>query len=128
MLKNRKFGHVGFAVDKLEEDVQWYKEVMGFEEIGKFPIDGEPAYFLKSGDMIYELYTDNNLPEGARGLVDHICYDSDDIEADWEYCKAQGFKFIDKEIVFIPEFWSNGYRYFMIETPAGDKVEFGQIL
>lgn len=128
MLKNRALAHVGFAVDCVDKNAAWYKENMGFEEIARFTDPNGNVYFLKNGNMVYEMYQCNDLPAGARGKVDHVAYVSEDIEADWAFCKANGYDMITDGIQDIPGFWEKGYRYFMFATPAGDRVEIGQIL
>ena len=128
MIKGRKLGHIGFAVDCVDENAKWYKDNMGFEEIARFQDSNGNVYFLKNGNVIYEMYQCNDLTADARGKVDHVAYESSDIEADFEYCKDQGYTFITNGIESIPNFWDNGYKYFMFATPAGDRVEIGQIL
>ena len=128
MIKNRKMGHIGLAVNDIEVSTKWYMDVLGFELIGSFETpDGVPARFLKGYDVVYEIFQ----PHGgapAPGKIDHFCFDSTDIEADYAYCKAQGYTFDTDGIVGIPTFWENGVRLFKILSPTGEIVEFCQIL
>lgn len=128
MLKNRKMGHIGLGVNDLEATVQWYMDVLGFELIGSFVTpDGIPAKFLKSGDLVYEIFQ----PIGgvsAPGNIDHLCFESTDIEADYAYCVARGYSFETEGIQSIPTFWKNGIKYFKIMSPTGEPIEFCQIL
>ena len=128
MIKNRKMDHIGLGVNNLEETVKWYIDVLGFEQIGAFTTpDGIPARFLKSGDVVYEIYQ----PIGgvaAPGKIDHFCFESTDIEADYAYCVEQGYKFEAEGIQSIPTFWENGIKYFKIMSPTGEPVEFCQVL
>ena len=128
MIKNRKMGHIGLAVNDLEAAAQWYCEVLGFEVIGAFRTpDGVNVRFLKSGDIVYEIY---QPLEGvaAPGKIDHFCLESTDIEADYAYCLAQGYRFEAEGIQSIPTFWEKGIKYFKIMSPTGEAVEFCQIL
>ena len=72
MIKNRKMDHIGLAVTDLNAAAKWYMDVLGFERIGAFVApDGTPVNFLKSGDLVYEIYQ----PAGgvaAPGKIDHF--------------------------------------------------------
>ena len=128
MIKNRKLGHIGLAVEDLQAALQWYTQVLGFRLTGAFQTpDGVQARFLQNGDLVYEIY---QPPEGvaAPGKIDHICLESSDIEADYAYCVAQGYSFEEPGIQSIPTFWDKGIRYFKIMSPTGEAVEFCQIL
>lgn len=128
MIKNRKMDHIGLGVNDLESAVKWYMDVLGFELIGSFVTpDGIPAKFLKSGDLVYEIFQ----PIGgvdAPGKIDHFSFLSTDIEADYAYCAEQGYSFEAEGIQSIPTFWEKGIKYFKIMSPTGEPVEFCQIL
>lgn len=128
MIKNRKMDHIGLGVNDIEAAVRWYEEVLGFTLIGAFETpDGVPARFLKSGDLVYEIFQ----PIGgvdAPGKIDHFSFVSTDIEEDFAYCAAQGYAFEEEGIQSIPTFWEKGIRYFKIMSPTGEPVEFCQVL
>ena len=128
MIKNRKMGHIGLAVNDIEASVKWYIEILGFELIGSFTTpDGVPARFIKNGDVVYEIFQ----PIGgaaAPGKIDHFCFESADIEADYAYCVEQGYEFDTDGIQSIPTFWENGVKFFKILSPTGESVEFCQVL
>ena len=83
--------------------------------------------FIKNGDTVYEMY-EQDLPETLQGKIDHISFVSDNIEADYAYCKEQGYAIATNGIEGIPTFWEKGCRYFKLLTPTGEQVEFCQIL
>ena len=128
MIKNRKMDHIGLGVNDLESTVKWYMDVLGFELIGAFTTpDGVPARFLKSGDLVYEIFQ----PIGgvdAPGKIDHFSFLSTDIEADYASCVSQGYTFEEEGIQSIPTFWEKGIKYFKIMSPTGEPIEFCQIL
>jgi len=128
MIKNRRPDHIGLGVSDIEASVKWYIDVLGFELIGAFTTPaGEPVRFLKSGDLVYEIFQ----PAGgvaAPGKIDHFSFASDDIEADYAYCQEQGYTFEEEGIQSIPTFWEKGIRFFKIMSPTGEAVEFCQIL
>lgn len=127
MIKGRKLDHIGLAVTDIEASRKWYCDVLGFEVIGHFYADETPVYFLKNGDTVYEMYQED-LPETLQGKIDHISYVSEDIEADYAYCLAQGYEMATDKIEGIPTFWEKGCRFFKLATPTGEQVEFCQIL
>lgn len=128
MIKNRKLGHIGLATDCIEETVKWYIDVLGFELIGSFTSPaGEPIRFIQNGDIIYEIFQ----PIGgtaAPGKIDHFCYESADIEADYAYCLEKGYRFEAEGIQDLPTVWEKGVRYFKIMSPSGEPVEFCEVL
>lgn len=130
MIKNRKVGHIGFGTNDIEATVRWYMDVLGFELIGSFTsADNEPIRFLKLGDLVYEVWQPaEGQTVDAPGKLDHICFESQDIEADYRYCQEQGYTFEEEGIQAMPEIWDNGIRFFKIMSPSGEPVEFCQIL
>lgn len=128
MIKNRALGHIGLGVNDIEAAVKWYMDVLGFELIGEFETPaGEPVKFIKSGGIVYEVFQ----PIGgaaAPGKIDHFCFVSEDIEADYHYCAEQGYPFEEEGIQEIPTFWERGVRYFKIMSPTAEAVEFCQVL
>lgn len=128
MIKNRKMGHIGLAVNDLDAAVRWYQDVLGFSLIGAFETpDGVQARFLQSGDLVYEIFRPL-AGVAAPGKIDHFCFASEDIEADYAFCVAQGYRFEKEGIQSIPTFWERGVRFFKIMSPTGEPVEFCQIL
>ena len=128
MIKNRALGHIGLAVTDLEAAVNWYVETLGFEVIGRFQTgEGVPICFIKSGDIVYEVFQPLNGPV-APGKIDHFCFVSEDIEADYRYCVEKGYSFEKEGIQSLPTLWERGVRFFKIMSPTGEAVEFCQIL
>ena len=128
MIKNRPLGHIGLGTNDIEATVNWYIDVLGFRLIGDFVDDaGVPIKFIQCGDVIYEVFQ----PIGgaaAPGKIDHYCYASEDIEADYCFCKEQGYTFDKEGIQELPCVWARGARYFKIMSPTGEAIEFCQVL
>ena len=128
MIKNRKLDHIGLAVTDVEASKNWYCDVLGFEVIGSFRSgSGNQVYFIKSGDVVYEMFQKPLSPE-LQGKIDHISYVSNDIEADYAFCVKQGYPMATEKVMDIPTFWEKGCRYFKLASPTGEQVEFCQIL
>jgi 4-hydroxyphenylpyruvate dioxygenase-like putative hemolysin len=61
------------------------------------------------------------------GHIDHIAFDSEDIDTTFAVLKDAGFNIIEEAPVFL-KFWKNGCRFFNITGPDGERLEFNQIL
>ena len=128
MIHNRKLTHIGLATPDIEATVNWYVDVMGFEVIGVFESPaGEPIRFIKNGETVYEIYTPNG-GVATPGKIDHLCYESTDIEGDYAFCKDKGYAFATDGIQLLPTVWEKGVRYFKLLTPSDEQVEFCQVL
>lgn len=124
-IKGRDLDHIGLAVTDVEAACEWYVRVLGFTVIGTFDCEGgHNVYFIKNGSTVYELYQDDLIPADARGKIDHIAYHSYDIDADYAFAVAAGYKITTNGIEEIPTFWAHGCRYFKILSPTGEQIEF----
>ena len=56
-----------------------------------------------------------------------MAIDVKDIEKVYEMITAEGLNTTQDEVYFLP-FWDNGVRFFTIEGPNKEKVEFSQYL
>lgn len=130
MVNHAEFQHLGFATPNINATVAFYKDVLGFEVIHETctPDGKTPIVFIKNGTMVYECYEDKSLSEQAAKKIDHIAYDSDDIEADYKYCIDKGYTITTNAIECIPTVFEKGVRYFKIAGPSGEEIEFCQIL
>lgn len=127
--------HIGIPVTNLRRSVTFY-EKLGFANVMEAPFElhGEPgtAVMMKRNDIIIELY---QMPEPELtgicnrndGHVDHIAFDVPDIDQAFELLKKAGMKVLEPAPVFL-KFWEKGCRYFNIEGPDGERLEFNQIL
>lgn len=84
------FHHVGVAVRDLEEALQTYSGVFGFEPVSD-PIDVEHEHvrvcFVRAGDVLIELVEGIDEHSPVRQLLErtgagtyHICYQVDDLD------------------------------------------------
>lgn len=118
--------HLGLPTTCYDKTVEFYKS-LGFTE--KFFLvcdDGGRIIFLKLKELMIEIY-ESSGSSGVAGAVDHIAIDVNDIEAVFKQLNAEGYILLDDHICFMP-FWTNGEKYFTIQGPNGEKIEFVQIL
>ena len=96
--------HIGVPTKNMEETIVFY-EKLGFETA---------TYESKDAAM-------------KSGAVDHIALDVKDIEKTYELINQEGLNTTKDTIHFLP-FWENGVKFFTIEGPNKEKVEFSQYL
>lgn len=118
--------HLGMPTTCYEKTVEFYKGLGFTEEFFLVCDDGGRIIFLKLKSLMMEIYESSSSP-GVAGAVDHIAIDVNDIEAVFEQIKAEGYTLLDDHICSMP-FWANGEKYFTIQGPNGEKIEFVQIL
>ena len=119
--------HIGIPTNSMEDTVKFYTD-LGFDIIFEGVIEKETVkiVFLKLHNLIIEAY-ENNMANMKNGAIDHIAIDVFDIEIIFEYIKSKKYKLLNDEIQFLP-FFDKGVRFFTIEGPNKEKIEFNQIL
>lgn len=130
-----KLQHIGIPVTNLQVSEAFYKS-LGFENVmgTSFEFNGDTGHvaMMQQNDMIIELYEmPANELEAIRnrtnGHIDHIAFDTDDVDACFATMQSAGFRIVEKEPVYLA-FWKNGTRFFNILGPDGERLEFNQIL
>lgn len=122
----RKIEHTGIMVKQLETSIRFYEEVIGMKlkhtlthtnGVLRLAFLGFPGADESEIELI-EGYSDR-LP--AEGLVHHVAFTVDDIDAEFARIQSLGsVELIDQEIVTLP----NGSRYFFFKGPDGEWLEF----
>lgn len=116
--------HIGLPTKDLDATLKFY-ESLGFEVVFKMSGKGKGC-FLKLDNFMFETYETPNAVQ-QYGALDHVAIDCTDIEAAYKFAKDGGYKILNTQIDSLP-FWKNGCRFFTIEGPNKEKVEFCQIL
>ena len=128
-LKNYSTGvqHVGIPTNDIEKTVEFYHK-LGFETAFETVNEeaNEKVVFLKLGTLVVETY-ENHAAKMEHGAIDHVALDVRDIEEIYEYINEAGLNSTQDTIHFLP-FWENGVKFFTIEGPNKEKVEFSQYL
>ena len=86
----------------------------------------EKVSFLKLNNLVIETY-ENKAAKMESGAIDHVAIDVKDIEKVYELINHAGLNTTRDTIHFLP-FWENGVRFFTIEGPNKEKIEFSQYL
>lgn len=119
--------HIGIPTNDIEATIDFYQK-LGFE-IALQTVNeeaGEKVAFLKLKTLVIETY-ENKCAKMESGAIDHVAVDVKDIEDVYQYITGAGLNTTQDTIHFLP-FWENGVRFFTIEGPNKEKVEFSQYL
>ena len=128
-LKNYSTGiqHIGIPTNDIEKTIAFYKE-LGFETalqtINKEA--DEKVAFLKLKTLVIETY-ENKAAKFESGAIDHVAVNVNNIEEVYQYISEKKLNTTNDTIHFLP-FWKNGVRFFTIEGPNMEKIEFSQYL
>mgnify|MGYP004501366883 FL=1 len=117
--------HIGVPTKNMEETIAFY-EKLGFETAFETVNDGDRVVFFKFASLVIETYESKDVAMKS-GAVDHIALDVKDIEKTYELINQEGLNTTQDTIHFLP-FWENGVKFFTIEGPNKEKVEFSQYL
>ena len=128
-LKNYSTGvqHIGIPTNDIDKTVEFYHK-LGFETAFETVNEeaNEKVVFLKLGTLVVETY-ENHAAKMEHGAIDHVALDVRDIEEIFQYINEVGLNSTQDTIHFLP-FWENGVKFFTIEGPNKEKVEFSQYL
>lgn len=119
--------HIGIPTNDIEATIAFY-EKLGFSIALRTVNEeaNEQVAFLQLGTIMIETY-ENHQAAMKSGSVDHIAIDVKDIESALEFVNAKGLNNTNDAIHFLP-FWENGVKFFKIEGPNKEMIEFSQML
>ena len=113
---------MGIPTLDYNKSVAFY-ESLGFKKAStKVNPNGQQVAFMQCGNLIVETYD----KEGAAmktGAINHIAVDVHNIDELHKIIKAKGFKFIQDKVPPLP-YWEKGIKYFSIEGPNKETIEF----
>lgn len=128
-LKNYTTGvqHVGVPTNDIGATIAFYHKLgfeTAFETVNKEA--NEKVAFLKHGTLVIETY-ENKAAKMEAGAIDHVALNVKDIEEIFAYVNQENLNITNDTIHFLP-FWENGVKFFTIEGPNKEKIEFSQYL
>ena len=115
----KEIQHIGIPTKKMKESVEFYR-ALEF----KVEFEVETVKFMKLHNILIELY-ESSQPAGVSGSLDHIAFNVEEIDNLYKIIRAKGFNILEGNISELP-FFRNGARYFTIEGPNKEKIEFNQ--
>ena len=128
-LKNYSTGvqHIGIPTNDIEKTIAFYQK-LGFE-IALQTVNeeaDEKVAFLELETLVIETY-ENKAARMESGAIDHVAINVKDIKEIYQYIEKMQMNTTNDEIHFLP-FWENGVKFFTIEGPNKEKIEFSQYL
>ena len=119
--------HIGIPTNDIEKTIEFYKNLgfeIAFQTINEET--GEKVAFLKLKTLVIETY-ENKQVKLTNGAIDHVAINVKKIEEVYHYIEEKQMNTTNDEIHVLP-FWENGVRFFTIEGPDKEKIEFSQYL
>ena len=114
--------HIGIPTLDIDKTIAFYQS-LDFEVIyQRTNENGQRVAFLQLGNLQIETY-DKEPAAMQAGAFEHIAIDVKDIEGLFEVVKAKGCNITDSPIHDLP-YWEHGIRYFKIEGPNKETIEF----
>lgn len=114
-----KMLHVTIQTNKFEEEIRFYREIVGLEITGDMRSHGRNLVFLSGGeDQTAIEIIENPEVENAGGAGLSIGFKTEDVEKKHEDLAAQGFE-VSPILSPVPN-----VRFFFATDPAGVKVQF----
>ena len=124
----KKVDHVAIIAKDLEESINFYTKILGFELIAREVIDHQKiknAILRAAGDsFVVELvqFTDDREYYYGDGMFEVLALKVDDIFETVKMLKAQGIEFLlDEPVQMAPDDFFTFFR-----GPAGEKLEIIQ--
>nr|WP_294872160.1 VOC family protein [Prevotella sp.] len=128
--------HIGIPTNDIKKTIEFF-QLLGFD-IAFRTINGpEEVAFLQLHNLVIETYQ-NHQAKMEYGAIDHIAIDVKNIDALFEEVKAKAieaekvatekqatslFRMLDTQVNGLP-FWEKGVKFFTIEGPNKEKIEF----
>lgn len=117
--------HLGIPTNDMKKTLAFY-EKLGFEIAYSTVLGDKNFHFLKLGNLCVEVY-DNPDAAMCWGGIDHVAIDVADVQAVYNQICEMGLNTLNDEIHELP-FWTNGVKFFKIEGPNKEIIEFSQYL
>lgn len=128
--------HIGIPTNDIKKTIEFF-QLLGFD-IAFRTINGpEEVAFLQLHNLVIETYQ-NHQAKMEYGAIDHIAIDVKNIDALFEEVKAKAieaekvaaekqatslFRMLDTQVNGL-SFWEKGVKFFTIEGPNKEKIEF----
>ena len=117
-----RLNHTRLRVDDLERTVEFYKTILGLEEVRRHTSPrGSQLAFLKapnSDELIEITYFPDSGPVQVQEDLIHLAFEVDSIEEFGEHIKAHGVEFSDG-----PTKSGSGTTFAFIDAPEGYEIE-----
>jgi catechol 2,3-dioxygenase-like lactoylglutathione lyase family enzyme len=113
--------HIGIPTNDIKKTKEFFANI-GFNVAYETVNGTEEVAFLQLDNCIIETWQCKTATM-AYGAIDHISLDVKNIDILFELVKVKGLKLLDDHVCTLP-FWERGVKFFTIEGPDKEKVEF----
>ncbi|MBS7577822.1 MULTISPECIES: VOC family protein [unclassified Enterococcus] len=121
----RGLQHLGIPTTKLQESIAFYEQI-GFQIINEEKqLNGDNVVFVEANQLVIELW-EVQFKSEKNGAIDHIALDVTDIEVLYQEAIDNDLIIVSKGIETL-HYWKKGIKFFIIEGPNQEKIEFCQI-
>jgi len=121
----RKLLHTRYRVNDLEKTVDFYKRVLGLQEVRrhKSPRGSELAFMKapESEELIELCYFPSSGPVQVQADLTHLAFEVDSLEEFGRHLQSLGLKFSDG-----PTLKPDGSGFAFIDAPEGYEIELMQ--
>ena len=119
--------HIGIPTNDIAKTISFYESI-GFEVALKtFNKEANEAVaFLKLGNLVIEAYENHNA-KMIDGSINHFAVNVKSIDAAYRFICENDLNNTNDEIHYLP-FWDNGVKFFTIEGPNKERIEFSQYI
>lgn len=119
--------HIGVPTNDIEATIAFYEKI-GFEVTLRTVNEeaNEQVAFMQLQNLVIETY-ENKAAKMEDGAYNHVAIDVKDVEKVHEMITEMGLNNTQDSVHFLP-FWDNGVKFFTIEGPNKERVEFSQYL
>jgi lactoylglutathione lyase len=114
--------HAGLYVASLGRSIAFYHDVFGMQVAERLSFGGEKLAFLRLGTARLELI-ESGAAARPTGVVDHVAFEVDDLEATLELLRARGVTLIDTTPIAV---LGLGARIAFCQGPDGERIELLQ--
>lgn len=114
--------HIGIKTINIEEGIQFYTKVLGFEFLHRVKPGHVELAFLRLGETVIELVEMKEGEQFGDGVVNHLALNVSDIEKAVEWL-------IENQVTLLqdkPASLGEGRYNFFFRGPSGEKLELYQ--
>ncbi|MBA7488060.1 MAG: VOC family protein [Prevotella sp.] len=113
--------HIGIPTNNIDKTKRFFAD-LGFSLAYATVNDGQQVAFLQLGNLMIETWESGDATMQV-GAIDHISIDVKGVDELFRIVEAKGYKALEGHVCALP-FWEHGVRFFTIEGPDKEKIEF----
>jgi Lactoylglutathione lyase and related lyases len=118
-----EFAHIGLVVSDVDRSGRFYADILGCRPAGAYEDERVKIKFMQAGSQTLELIQHlAGGPARRDGVVDHLAFKVDDMEAAVRMLKDKGVTLLSS----VPRSALKDKMVFFFAGPDGERLEFMQ--